>query len=289
MIYGNNVKLETVTDNRQVKCKLLLQENSAAESREVSAGLNYWQFMNAAVTVMRKHDYSYDLFFFPCRDVEQPLTCGPRDVFEFRVFDCDFVYHLTDGWFWLNHQPGKKKLKTGEEVFWGDLYLGKTILAGDVFGEKLENGSWNVTAMSEQTDEFETVRYAAYTASSDRMFGFGQRFDGRFDLFSGRYRIETGNDGDYLKIQVNEGVALFFADGNGWKLVYYGTDCLPEKFIVPAVLLYDVDAKRTGTLIVFDENRRHEEHGEIEFFDQNMIAVDDKVFDSYRLETFFAD
>lgn len=128
MIYGNNVRLEKENDNREVRCRLLMKKTTAAAEYEVSSGLNYWQFANAAVAVMRKKDRVFDLFYFPCRNLTGPLVCGPRDVFEFKLFGADFVYHLTDGWFWLNHRPGKQKLENGREMFLGDVYLGKKSL-----------------------------------------------------------------------------------------------------------------------------------------------------------------
>ena len=95
MIYGNNVRLEKENDNREVRCRLLMKKTTAAAECEVSSGLNYWQFANAAVAVMRKKDRVFDLFYFPCRNLTGPLVCGPRDVFEFKLFGADFVYHLV--------------------------------------------------------------------------------------------------------------------------------------------------------------------------------------------------
>ena len=85
MIYGNNVRLEKENDNREVRCRLLMKKKkkktTAAAECEVSSGLSYWQFANAAVAVMRKKDRVFDLFYFPCRNLTGPLVCGPRDVF----------------------------------------------------------------------------------------------------------------------------------------------------------------------------------------------------------------
>ena len=106
MIYGNNVRLEKENDNREVRCRLLMKKTTAAAECEVSSGLNYWQFANAAVAVMRKKDRVFDLFYFPCRNLTGPLVCGPRDVFEFKLFGVDFVYLLKDGWIRLNQLPG---------------------------------------------------------------------------------------------------------------------------------------------------------------------------------------
>ena len=264
MIYGNNVRLEKENDNREVRCRLLMKKTTAAAECEVSSGLNYWQFANAAVAVMRKKDRVFDLFYFPCRNLTGPLVCGPRDVFEFKLFGADFVYHLTDGWFWLNHRPGKQKLENGREMFLGDVYLGKKILAGDVFGERPESGGWNVSALDEETDAFETRKYVSFTPAADGKTSIAQYPDGRCDLFCDGYRIKAGLQGGYRKLQVRGGSVLLFAAGDAWKKVYEGSDCLPENFDLPAVLVYDRDSDKNGTLILFDGEKCVEEYGEIE-------------------------
>ncbi len=288
MIYGNNVRLEKENDNREVRCRLLMKKTTAAAEYEVSSGLNYWQFANAAVAVMRKKDRVFDLFYFPCRNLTGPLVCGPRDVFEFKLFGADFVYHLTDGWFWLNHRPGKQKLENGREMFLGDVYLGKKILAGDVFGERPESGGWNVSALDEETDAFETRKYVSFTPAADGKTSIAQYPDGRCDLFCDGYRIKAGPQGGYRKLQVRGGSVLLFAAGDAWKKVYEGSDCLPENFDLPAVLVYDRDSDKNGTLILFDGEKCVEEHGEIELFDRAVIAVGNKVFDADAGDTFFA-
>lgn len=65
MIYGNNVRLEKENDNREVRCRLLMKKTTAAAECEVSSGLNYWQFANAAVAVMRKKTACSTFFIFP--------------------------------------------------------------------------------------------------------------------------------------------------------------------------------------------------------------------------------
>lgn len=52
-------------------------------------------------------------------------------------------------------------------MFLGDIYLGKKILAGDVFGERPESGGWNVSALDEETDAFETRKYVSFTPAAD--------------------------------------------------------------------------------------------------------------------------
>ena len=81
---------------------------------------------------------------------------------------------------------------------------------------------------------------------------------------------------------------MLFAAGDAWKKVYEGSDCLPENFDLPAVLVYDRDSDKNGTLILFDGEKCVEEHGEIELFDRAVIAVGNKVFDADAGDTFFA-
>ena len=81
MIYGNNVRLEKENDNREVRCRLLMKKTTAAAEYEVSSGLNYWQFANAAVAVMRKKDRVFDLFLFSLS--ESDGTVGLRSARRF--------------------------------------------------------------------------------------------------------------------------------------------------------------------------------------------------------------
>lgn len=77
----------------------------------------------------------------------------------------------------------------------GDIYLGKKILAGDVFGERPESGGWNVSALDEETDAFETRKYVSFMPAADGKTSIAQYPDGRCDLFCDGYRIKAGSAG----------------------------------------------------------------------------------------------
>lgn len=271
MIYGKNAELRCV-NREDAKFELYL------DGRLVSVGMRYWQFTKSLVSVMRKKDLTYDVFYFSNRSLKSELLAGPCDVFAIKIVDTRFFYQISDGWFLLNRYENNKP-----SCFSGDYYLGKTLSANGVFTERLESGEWNISACNEKDNQFETRKYLSFIEGEKKGMAIAQGYDGLYDVFYYGVRFnDLATEDSRFKFRA-EGRALLLVycfGGKKWKVVYDGPDCLSKQIAAFAVLNYDEGSDEFGTLSLFkNDGSCCDVHGSIVMFDNEKIAVDHHLFD----------